>query len=339
MNITASVRSFINYVLLAKRAGVTIEEVCELVNLDISIFKDIDARVPYEVYPKLLCEVVKRTGNEMFWLESPTADIYPTKNLFLYMVFSAKTLKESVDLAERYYRLVTDTFYPSFVLRDSELAIRFYFSLPEEKITPYTLDFVVATHKIFAQMWGGDAFKVRGVNLTSRFSVRKKDYEKHFSVPIETGQAFNELLFDRDCAELPNHWRPYDPNLEKILLRQVKHNYETRFEKTDFSEKLSQAIKNNMQQGTPTLDAVARDLGMSSRGLQRKLAGMNTSFTEQLQQLRKRLAGDYLAKDKLSLIEVTYLLGFQDASSLTAAFRKWYGVPPSVYREQECEKV
>ena len=41
----------------------------------------------------------------------------------------------------------------------------------------------------------------------------------------------------------------------------------------------------------------------------------------------------YLARDGLSVKEVAYNLGFNDASNFSRAFRRWEGVTPKVYRQ------
>lgn len=52
-----------------------------------------------------------------------------------------------------------------------------------------------------------------------------------------------------------------------------------------------------------------------------------------LDETRRELALQYLGNSRLSINEVTYLLGFSDPSNFTRAFKRWQGIPPSQYRE------
>ena len=52
-----------------------------------------------------------------------------------------------------------------------------------------------------------------------------------------------------------------------------------------------------------------------------------------LDDVRKRLALQYLATTQLPLYEIALLLGFNDSSNFRRAFRKWTGKLPSDYRE------
>ncbi len=73
---------------------------------------------------------------------------------------------------------------------------------------------------------------------------------------------------------------------------------------------------------------------MSARTLARRLTDEGTSFAAVVANLRKALARDYLLNSTLPLTEIAYLLGYSDASTFSTAFRRWYGQPPSDFREQ-----
>ncbi len=86
----------------------------------------------------------------------------------------------------------------------------------------------------------------------------------------------------------------------------------------------------------PDLDSVARALHTSGRSLRRHLASQGTSYQQVLDEVRKRLALQYLSTTHLPLQEIAYLLGFNDASNFRRAFRKWTGRMPSDYRGDLC---
>jgi AraC-like DNA-binding protein len=82
----------------------------------------------------------------------------------------------------------------------------------------------------------------------------------------------------------------------------------------------------------PDLAAVADELSLSVRTLQRHISAERTSFRELLLHTRQGLAADLLGQPQLGLEEVAFLLGFEDSTSFFRAFRRWHGVTPGDWR-------
>ena len=81
------------------------------------------------------------------------------------------------------------------------------------------------------------------------------------------------------------------------------------------------------------MDALASELGMSRQTLYRKLREEGTTFVELVDDLRRRMAADYLRARKVSVNETAYLVGFTEPSSFVRAFRRWTGMTPSAFRQ------
>ncbi|MFS8977342.1 AraC family transcriptional regulator ligand-binding domain-containing protein [Cupriavidus necator] len=81
-----------------------------------------------------------------------------------------------------------------------------------------------------------------------------------------------------------------------------------------------------------SLAAVARHLDVSERTLQRRLMAAGTGFRTLCEDARRELAGRYLTEGAMSLGEIAFRLGFDDANSFFRAFRRWTGMTPGDYR-------
>ena len=96
--------------------------------------------------------------------------------------------------------------------------------------------------------------------------------------------------------------------------------------------RVENAISSLLPHGRAVVDDVARSLGMSKRTLARRLSNEGLNFTEVLQQLRRELAVRYLDDPKLHISKIAWLLGFNDVSAFTHAFKRWTGKTPSQMR-------
>jgi AraC-like DNA-binding protein len=56
------------------------------------------------------------------------------------------------------------------------------------------------------------------------------------------------------------------------------------------------------------------------------------TWRELVDRTRYELAVSYLERRRYSLAEITYMLGFNDSSSFSRAFKRWSGKAPGEYR-------
>ncbi|MEV0367914.1 AraC family transcriptional regulator [Nocardia fusca] len=78
---------------------------------------------------------------------------------------------------------------------------------------------------------------------------------------------------------------------------------------------------------------VAATLQVSPRTLQRKLELADHDFAELRDETLCDLACDLLSNSDHSISRISRTLGYKDAASFTIAFKRWRGMPPSVYRD------
>ena len=69
-------------------------------------------------------------------------------------------------------------------------------------------------------------------------------------------------------------------------------------------------------------------LGLSRQTLFRKLKAEGVTFEQVLDQLRHKLALQYLSGKKVSVNETAYLVGFSDPAAFSRAFKRWTGSSP-----------
>jgi len=83
-----------------------------------------------------------------------------------------------------------------------------------------------------------------------------------------------------------------------------------------------------LHKGDISMDAIAAKLAVSRQTLFRKLKAEGTTFEKVLDELRHRLALNYLCGKKVSVNETAYLVGFSDPAAFSRAFKRWTGSSP-----------
>jgi AraC-like DNA-binding protein len=148
---------------------------------------------------------------------------------------------------------------------------------------------------------------------------------------VKFGATTDEFALDANARELPlTHADPY---LNNLLLKYCEAALTDRGGNvSQLRTRVENAISSLLPHGRVVVDDVARSLGMSKRTLARKLSDEGLNFTEVLQQLRRDLAVRYLDDPKLHISKIAWLLGFNEVSAFTHAFKRWTGKTPSQMR-------
>ena len=160
------------------------------------------------------------------------------------------------------------------------------------------------------------------------------ELRKFFGTDVEFGADADEIGFSSRIASLRAVGRDLYLNrllrryAEEALARHPPHC-------TSFRAKVEKAASQLLPHGKATISEAARQLGMSSRTMSRKLRDESVTFAEILDEMRAVLARPYLSDQEVPVSEIAWLLGYREVSSLTHAFRRWTGTTPRRFRSSD----
>lgn len=156
-----------------------------------------------------------------------------------------------------------------------------------------------------------------------------ENYTKFFDRSVRKG-PFNRVVFNREDAKAP--FLSANP----ALFAAFETDLQARLDQLERGASMKDRVRAVLMEGLPSgqgdTATVAKRLGVSARGLQRKLAAEKTSFQSELRALRRRLAETYLTDTDLSSPEIAFLLGYADPNSFIRAFHIWTGTTPEAHR-------
>ncbi|MDP3237495.1 MAG: AraC family transcriptional regulator ligand-binding domain-containing protein [Myxococcales bacterium] len=156
-------------------------------------------------------------------------------------------------------------------------------------------------------------------------------YEAYFGCPVTTGTSPSVTLTAEDATRpFLTHdeemWNTFEPSLRQRM-EDAREDVSTR-------ERVERALFALLPSGRAGAQDVAREVGMSNRSVQRRLAEEGTTWLEVLNETRERLARHYLSSTEMGPAEVSLLLGFEDPNSLFRAFHRWTGTTPEAWRAE-----
>lgn len=152
---------------------------------------------------------------------------------------------------------------------------------------------------------------------------------EYFNCPIEYEQSSSSLIFTKDVLNLPiiNTNKGLLPVFEDYMNEIQALNTQ----QNKWSNLVRRYLMHNLSNSDLGLNIMADQLNMSRRNLHRKLKEEGTSYQQLLDSLRMELSGKYL-KEKIPLVEIAFLLGFESQSAFNKFFQKHFDTTPGQFR-------
>lgn len=242
---------------------------------------------------------------------------------------ASRSLEEALDRLVRYFRILITG--ERLVLEKSAdghlLTIETPPAYPRAPDMLYDLMMAAVVH--MCRLSAGDDFCPTAVMLRRSAPSCADQYTEFFRATVEFEAGQDALLMPSGplIAELPT------ANIDiATASEQIVEQYLADIDRTEIAVQVSAKLVTMLPSGKVTEQAVADELFMSSRSLQRRLRAEGTSFKTLLDATRRDLGVRYVGQSRLSIDEITYLLGFSESSNFSRAFKRWTGQSPTQFR-------
>ncbi len=269
------------------------------------------------------------TGDPCFGLVAAQFFHPTTLHALGYSWMASETLRDALNRLVRYSRMLTDK--ELFLLEESSQGVRLVIHNPDPACptTDENYDALMAMIVRLCMLIYGPDLKLRQVAMARGMPGGVEAFAQIFGTSVEFAAVDNALVFDPVQLDKPL------PTANAELARandQIIMDYLAELDRSNMTLQVKARLIEQLASGQPTQDSIARELNLSARSLQRKLHEEGTTYKQLVDDTRRELAAQYVKQSRLSINEITYMLGFSEPSNFTRAFRRWTGESPSSYR-------
>jgi AraC-like DNA-binding protein len=241
---------------------------------------------------------------------------------------SARSFRDALQRLARYKQLVCPEEL-HVAERQDECRVQFRWVLAQEAEPPLLVDVCFARVVEIARQGTGAPINPKRLELRAA-SANRETYAALFGCPIQFDARQNTIVFDK--ADLDRPFLTHNADLYAMLSPQLEAELKQAVVSKAIGEQVKGVLKRMLAGRRPGIEDVARELGLSARTLQRRLAEEGATFQQVMQEARRELARHYLLHSSRELNETAYLLGYEDAHSFFRAFHDWEGSSPGQWR-------
>jgi AraC-like DNA-binding protein len=316
-----------------REAGKNVEGVLSKAGLTVQKADDPAARLDVRAQIKVLELAARELKDELFGFHLARNFDLREIGLVFYVMASSEQLADALRNCERYSMINNEGVRLHLNLaRGAAIALEYVDA--DRWSDRHHMEFWLVTLVRICRQVTDSRLAPRQLKVRHFRANPPAELRTFFGTDVEFGADADEIGFSARIASLPTVGR--DLYLNKLLRRYAEEALRGHPpERTSFRSRVEKAVSQLLPHGKATISEAARQLGMSSRTMSRRLRDESVTFAEILDELRAALAKRYLSDRELPVSEVAWLLGYREVSSLTHAFRRWTGTTPRQFRSPD----
>jgi AraC-like DNA-binding protein len=159
----------------------------------------------------------------------------------------------------------------------------------------------------------------------------RAEYERVFQAPVVFNSRWNAMLIDQGFLTLKQ------PPVNRYVFGVLSERADALLQRLQASKTTRGMVESLLvpilHTGDVSMDTVAEKMGVSRQTLYRNLKSEGATYEQVLDELRHKMALNFLAGKKVSVNETAYLVGFSEPAAFSRAFKRWTGTSPSAARK------
>ena len=306
------------------------EPVFDSTGFDIAGFSDPDTEIPYLAASRLLARCVSVTGCEHFGLLVGMRASPSSLGVAGFMLSSAPDVSTALQGLLQHLDLHDQGGVLLLHLEAGTALLGYAIHEPGAQATDQIYDLAVAVACNIMRGLCGQKWNATEVLLSRRPPRDMAPYRRFFRAPLHFNAAHSGVTF-------PNRWLNHNiVSADPLLHRHLEHEALTLHALRDASivEDLRRGLHRQLLNNQAcAVAAVARELRMHQRTLNRRLRDHGTSFRRELDKVRYAVAQQLLAESTIPIARIATILNYADVTAFSRAFRRWAGITPGQWRK------
>lgn len=316
----------------ARRAGIELKPLLKKAGLTYQRIKDRGARLPVQHQIQFLNLAANALHDEFLGFHLAQLPDLRELGLLFYVAASSETLGDALQRAARYSSISNEGLSLKY-LEERDIRIAFdYVGIARHSDRHQIEFFMTVLIRLCRQLTG-----LRLVPTRARLTHRRSNHggselAEYFGGHIAFGARADELTLVGSIKDIAI--TSADPYLNEILVANCEQALSNRPKnRGTLRSAVENAIVPLLPHGKVRASEIAARLSLSQRTLGRQLALEGVTFSEILASLRGDLASQYLSDPDLSISRIAWLLGYEEISAFTHAFKRRTGKTPRETRQ------
>jgi AraC-like DNA-binding protein len=318
-------------VAAVERAGVERAQFLADAELDARLLEADHAFLPLAAYGRVLRAALGSSGDPALGLHmAERASAGGNFDVLGPLSEHSQTLRDALHVGMRYARIVTDG--PRLELHEAadRATLRIERADWQSTESRFAAEFSTVSLLRLIRRFVGDDAHARVVGFTYPAPAHRAEYTRLFGGREQFNHAFVGMELDR--AWLDRTQLCYSAEL-RVLLRTRADMLLAKVDlDTPVAERVKRWLASQSTRARPTMEAAARELGMSARSLRRRLQAERAMFNDLVAEAMLLRAKRILADPHRSIQDAGYAIGFDTPSAFSRAFKRWTGMAPSAFR-------
>ncbi|OBG16629.1 AraC family transcriptional regulator [Mycolicibacterium celeriflavum] len=289
-----------------------------------------DAFISFHAYVHLLQTSAEDLGCPDFGLRLSRWQGLDILGPIAVIARNAQTVLGGLEMIGRYLYVHSPALTLTLAPRAAQRCLRFTYEVTEPSLADvdqgYEISMAIAGRIL--RMLGGPEARPSVVSFPHHQLGSDAAYREALGCPVRFGQTWCGFEISESLAG--RRIESADPETRRIAAKYLEANYLP--PNASLSERVGELTRRLLPTGQCSVDAIANQLALHPRSLQRRLETEGIRCQDLIEQERRALAARYLAEPGLHLAQIAGLLGYAEQSTLNRSCRRWFGKTPRQYR-------